>query len=82
MSGERAFGFDNVCQEGRVIQKLFPNTKSRGSSDELVSQARRLNLETGNKIRSSDGSPVHRAVGYGIQQEWGNRQSFTVDEVT
>src|SRR6266705_7205189 len=50
MSRERALGFNHVCLKGRVVQERFPNTKGCAAAHDLVSHARRLNLETLGKI--------------------------------
>src|SRR6185295_3116697 len=64
VAGERTFGLDHVCQEGRTIQKQgSPHTNSGVASDDLVPQARRLNDETTQKVSFFDRSPVHRSRG-------------------
>jgi hypothetical protein len=59
VSRKRTFGFDYVCLKGGIIEERFPNTKSVAASDDLVSQARRLNLETLRKVGFRDWPPVH-----------------------
>ena len=46
VSRNRPVGFNHVCLKGRVIQQRLPNTKGCAAPRDLVSEARRLNVET------------------------------------
>src|SRR5262249_48999769 len=85
VSSQRSFGFNHVSQKRWVARQIFPHADGGDSSNDLVSQTLRLNIETFRRIGFTDWSPIHsfrgrylldawdlsqRTVGYGICRQF------------